>query len=600
MLSCSIDNPEQGSLFSVQVSIIMECIPGHAKAQDSIMMRISVESHAVPTRLQMGLWGVLMVITLALLLYDWSGYQVGTYGDDGSYVSVTDSLLYQGNYGMFLDPGETEPTQFPFVYPLMLAPLRAWFPDNLNALRIVSLVSTLVLLTVLFWGWRRIGRGLSYWWGLALTAVVALSPVTILHGRTVMSEAVFLCFVLLLVFWIEYVVERSPRGWGLLLGVIAVGTVYSRTVGWAFLIPALAYLIWKMRGLVWRQLGVAAATMTVLVSIIVATTTVQPVDLLPQEYMAQLSWGYDSRNRKTAIITDPANGEQAVPPPAFSYPDVVRQLHLNLLEHLDIADKLPFQMEKAVIDATNAVGAPFLRYIPILGAIAVVALGVVVWIRRTGVTLLLVVAPAYIAMLMIWAWNGSRLAYPVQPQLFLALMLGVYAVGAWLTARVFGGNRRLLAVASTALLLMWLGVWVWLDLRLTQTMLLPGDQVSRAALLQQYIPPDAVVISTRAETDFLYSPQRFIKVPRARQSLATIRSYMLDHHVDYLILPVGVTSTRQVEKLRIGKMTRFLLYVEPLIKAQALVELYSNAPDDLAIYRVDRAMLTGLETTQAP
>lgn len=564
------------------------------------MTRFSIESRVVPTRLHIALWGALMLITLALLLYDWSGYQVGTYGDDGSYVAVTDSLLYPGNYGMFLDPGETEPTQFPFVYPLMLAPLRAWFPDNLNALRIISLVSTLALLNILFWGWRRIGGGLSYWWGLALTAVLALSPVTILHGRTVMSEAVFLCFVLFLVFWIEYVVERTPRGWGLVLGVIAVGTVYSRTVGWAFLIPALAYLIWKMRRLVWRQLGVAAATMAVLVGIVVAVTTVQPVDLLPQEYMAQLSWAYDSKSRRTAIATDLANGETAVPPPAFSPLETLRVLNVNMLEHLDIAEKLPFQMEKAVVDATNALGAPFLRYIPILGAIAVVGLGVVVWIRRVGVTLLLVIAPAYIAMLMIWTWSGSRLAHPVQPQLFLALMLGVYAVGAWLAARLFRNSRRLLAVAMTTLLVLWLGVWVWLDLRLTRTMLLPGDQVARAALVQQYIPPDAVVISTRAETDFLYSPQRFIKVPRARQSIETIRNYMLDHHVDYVISPAGLSSTREVEKLRIGKMTRFLLYMQPLIKAQALVELYSNAPDDMAIYRVDRAVLTGLETSPSP
>lgn len=580
-------------LFARMGSIMMRLMPGYRRTQEKVMSHSLTKSRMFPARLHIILWGALMLVTLYLLLYDWSGYQVGTYGDDGSYVAATESLLYDGNYGMFLDPAEFEPTQFPFVYPLLLAPLRVWFPDNLDALRIVSLAATLALLTVLFWGWGWFGGGLSYWWGLALTAVLALSPVTILHGRTVMSEAVFLLFVLLLVLWVEYVVERSPRAWGVLLGVIAVGTVYSRTVGWAFLLPAVAYLIWKLRGTVGRQLGVAAATMAALLVLIVTLTTVRPVDLLPQEYLAQLSVLYrspiPSGTRPGAETADPA-----VPGFAEASLEIISRGSVTLLNHLDIADKLPYQMERAVIDATDQMGMPFMRYVPIVGALVLVILGTVVWVRLTGATLLIIVAPPYILMLMLWGWNGSRLMYPVQPQLFLALMLGLYAVGSRLAARLPGNDRRLLVIASVAVVLLWLGGWVWLDLRLTRTMLLPGDQMARAAVLERHIPTDAIVLSSRAETDFLYSPQRFVKIPRARIGTAELRHYLIANQASYVIAPFGAAPVIEVRKLRVPRMTRFLTTIAPLIEARALVELYNDVAGDIAIYRVDKQTLGAL------
>lgn len=561
------------------------------------MMRSLGESPAYPTRLQQVLWGVTMLLTLFLLFDGWSSYQVGTYGDDGSYVAATDSLLFEGNYGMFLDPGELEATQFPFVYPMMLAPFRAWFPQDLNALKIVSIVATLAFLSVLFWGWRYIGHGFSYWWGLALFAVVALSPVTILHGRTVMSEAVFMMFLMLLLFWAEYVLAHKPRGWGIVFGLVAVGTVYSRTVGWVFLVPVVGYLIWKMRAAVLPQLGAAAATSAVVLAVIVTTTTVQATDLLPQEYMSQLSAVLDGRVRSETLRAEMvavAQNEPA-PPPEFTWQDRAALMARSLLNHLDIADKLPYQLERAVEVTTDRIGMPFLRYVPILTGFLIALAGFVIWVRRAGLTLFLLVTPAYVLMLMIWVWNGARLIYPVQQQIFLAILLGGYAIVAWVVARLFRNNARVLAAVVTLLLVVWLGVWVWLDLRLAGTLLLPGDQIARAAVLQKHIPPDAVVMSTRAETDFMYSPQRFIEVPRIAMSVARVREYLLDHNVSYVVSIPGLEGGEGIDNLRIGKMKRFAIYTTPLIQSHALVELYSNIPDDVAIYRVDRELLATLE-----
>src|SRR5881394_3262048 len=101
--------------------------------RDSVMMPLTMMNSAVPpivkpTRLQIGLWLAIMLLMLALSLYDWDGYRVGTYGDDASYVTNADSLLQRVPYGTLLTPGQERVTQFPFLLPLLVAPLRALFP----------------------------------------------------------------------------------------------------------------------------------------------------------------------------------------------------------------------------------------------------------------------------------------------------------------------------------------------------------------------------------------------------------------------------------------------------------------------------------------
>lgn len=543
-----------------------------------------------PTRLQIVVWGAIMAVTLWLLVYDWSGYRVGTYGDDGSYIAATDSLVHGVPYGTFLDPENFEPTQFPFLFPLLLAPARALLPNALDAMRLVPLAATLGFLTVLFWGWRWLGRGLNYWWGLAVTALTALSPVTILHGRTIMSESVFLLFCLLVIVWVERVVEHPTRGWGIVLGLLAFGLVYTRTVGWIFLAVLIGYLLWKKRGAVVRQFGAAAATFILLLGIVLVTTTVRPHDLLPQEYVSQLS-------DMVRAYTRPKNDSSPYLGPAYDA-EGNRQTErkgptwqVTLLNHLDFADKLPYQLEHAVITATDQAGVPFLRYIPILLAILLVVVGAVTWVRATGVTALQLIAVGYLCVLAFWIWNGSRLVHPIQPQLFLALLLGIYGALYVITVRVLRQNRRWAAGGVAVSTVLVLGAWGWLDMQLSRTILLPGDQVARAAVLQAYLPPDAIVLSTRAETDYLYSPQTFVEVPRSFDDTMEIRDYMRRNHITFIVSHAGViASTKENDNLRVTKVRRFMYYIQPLIENRMLEQEYFDAQGDLAIYRLDESV----------
>jgi hypothetical protein len=547
--------------------------------------RMSNALRVAPTRLQILLWAAVMLGTLALLAYNWTSYQVGTYGDDGSYVSVTDSLLQGIPYGTLLDTDLDDPTQFPFVYPLILAPLRAFFPNDLNALRYVSVLATLGVLAVLFWAWRWLGRGLSYWWGLAVVALTGFSPLTLLHGHTVMSEALFLLFWLLLIVWTEYVAFRAPRAWGILFGLVSVALVYTRLAGLVIVAAALLYLFWKMRRAVWKQLGVAAVAAAAPLALILLTTSVRPVDLLPNEYMNQLAAIYDGDNATNEEVArrvlESADDSSPIRPE-----NPIQRTVGAIWYQLDFADKLPFQLERAVISTTDALGISFVRRVPFLVLLALVVLGLVVWVRRSGVTLFFLALPAYGFLLIAWSWQGPRLVYPIQPQLFLAVLLALAAVTAWLTGRLRGDSRRVTAAVLGAITGVWLLAWLWLDLNLSRTMVLPGNQIARAAILAQYLPADARVLSTRAEVDYLYTPRRFYDFPRGLGSPARLRQFLLEKNFDYVVAPSGVETTPENDSLRISRVQRFVVYLQPLIQEGFLVAAYDDPVGDLAIYRV--------------
>jgi hypothetical protein len=72
-------------------------------------------------------------------------------------------------------PGEPAAGIFPFAYPLFLTPLIRAFPENIDALKIPSLLATISIATVLFWGWGWLSKSKSYWWALAITGLYAHS-----------------------------------------------------------------------------------------------------------------------------------------------------------------------------------------------------------------------------------------------------------------------------------------------------------------------------------------------------------------------------------------------------------------------------------------
>src|SRR5581483_3816510 len=214
---------------------------------------------AAPSGLQIALWVCVLLASLVLFFYKYSEFQIGAYHDDATYIVLAQSLVHSDTYGLIDRPGEPGSTQFPFGFPLLLSPIVRLFPDNLDALRSISFLATLINISLLFWGWHLFSRRRSYWWGLAIAALFGLSPLVVDESRMVMSEPVFLTFCLVALLLAEQAVQhRESAAWTLWMGISLFFVLFIRTIGFTLVIPIFAYLFWK-RGLSFLKslLGVA-------------------------------------------------------------------------------------------------------------------------------------------------------------------------------------------------------------------------------------------------------------------------------------------------------------------------------------------------------
>ncbi len=199
-----------------------------------------------PNKLQIFIWGAFIILIIGLFLIKFNSFQVGADVDDATYIILSRSLLHSSNYGLINNPGNPAPGKFPFGYPLILAFVSLLFPANPNSFRIPSLLATLLNVSIVFWGWGWLSKGRSYWWGLSVAALFALSPVTVDLSRRVMSEPVFTTFCLLTIVFTEKLAAGGNKAWGIfLLALVLFLTVFTRTVGFLLLIIVLAYLFWK-------------------------------------------------------------------------------------------------------------------------------------------------------------------------------------------------------------------------------------------------------------------------------------------------------------------------------------------------------------------
>lgn len=124
-----------------------------------------------PTRLQAILWAVSTIIMALLALRNWTAIPIGANEDASYYIVLAESLLKGPVYGLLYNPRLPLPTNFPFGFPLLLAPLIHIFPGDFDILRGIAFVATLLNGVLLFWGWRRLAPGFSYWIGLGTSAL---------------------------------------------------------------------------------------------------------------------------------------------------------------------------------------------------------------------------------------------------------------------------------------------------------------------------------------------------------------------------------------------------------------------------------------------
>jgi hypothetical protein len=314
-----------------------------------------------------------------------------TGGDNAAYIALGRSLLERHAYLSLWDPATPPHTQYPPLFPGVLAAamavgLGAW----VQLKWLIVLFSTAAVALTFLWIRRR-GRPVL---ALGVALLFALSPSVLDQSHWVLSDVPFWCCTVLAL----WALERLPPGMRPRFAVAVVAAVaayFMRSAGLPLVLAVFAWLAWRRR---WRQLAVFAAVLVPLTLWwYIRARTQGGVD-----YVGQF-W-----------FVDPYAPELG----RIGVAEFFGRMFENARNYVRI--HLPILLFGAAPTAA------------LLVSLGVVALALVGWARRlrrpTVPELLL---PLYIGLLLVWpaVWSGERFLLPAMPLLLFyagdALVKGV-------------------------------------------------------------------------------------------------------------------------------------------------------------------------------
>lgn len=510
------------------------------------------------------------ILVLAVLsLRGWGMFQVGVYHDDASYLVLSRSILAGDGFGMIDAPGPPRPGKYPFVFPLLLAPVSWAFPYDLDRATLVSLAATAINVVLLVYGWPRLCPSSSRRWALAVAALYAVSPMVVAHSRMVMSEPVFLAFALASLMLIERCArERSGAAAAVALGAALALASFTRPVGLALWAAA----AWRLLPIAWRAsrssaplalgAGIAAGVALVLV-VAVGVARVEIADLAPLEHVGELSEGRRALPRGASAVEGPPR-----PSVAWTYAsDTVASVLLPVgfgarSKEWAARAHLPF--------LPAAIGLSFSALVVVGGWSA--------W--RAGALAASVAAfeVFYAAVLVAWPWAQGRLLYPLLPFLLFQALVGIrLLVGTLARASSAGAARRLAGGAVAAACALLFTASVAKDLRLEDSRRFTLDLEAGTVWLRHHAAPESVVAAHYGPAVYLYSGLKTVGLPTG-EGEDEVASELARDGVDYVL--VGPRLVWGAER-QFSPRTRTLLPILGALAAGGRLELvYESAPAD--------------------
>lgn len=525
-----------------------------------------------PTRLQIALWGLLVVALLLLFQSKYSEFQIGAFQDDATYIVLAQSILQGDAYGLVNVPGAPASTQFPFGFPLLLAPWVLLFPDNLDVLRLVSLLATCVNAALLFWGWRYFSQRRSYWWALAVTGLYVLAPLVVDHSRMVMSEPVFLTFCLLALRLAEQAARREEgRLWILWMSISLLFVLFVRTVGFTLWLAVFGYLLWR-RGLPYLKTLVPVVLLVgAFTALVILVTPVAPQDLVPVSYVS------------TAAETS-ADGtpELFAGEPTYKLEQHLGFFLRQLLVPLgggDTEDQLLSQL-----------GLPSTLLARGLVLAAIVALGFLAWIRQEGLSSFNTFALVYAGIIYFWYWDGPRFLYPIEPQLQFAFLLGIEAIVGFVLLRRDDRKLQLAGrVLVGAVIVFLLGSALYKSALLAPSTLHMGDLTVRTNWISMNTQAADIIMSEEPAIDYLLAKRKTVPLPYIGAPPTELERRIRANGVNYILLAPSMDWQQDYAPMWSERITFLLPALETLVAQKRLVRVYTSPSAVLQVYKVQPA-----------
>ncbi len=503
-----------------------------------------------PTRAQLSVWLGLMSLTVILAFINYNSIQVGVWQDDANYIILAQSLISGGQYGMIHFPQPASGI-FPFGYPLMLAPLLWAFDGSIMAVRLFSLVATLVNVALLFWGWPWFSRR-SRWWATLVIALYISAPFVVVLGRSAMSEPIFTTQTLLAILFTEQIVRREKPSvwWRFGLSLTLVLAVATRTIGVALLFSVFAYMLLALGKKFWKEPLLIIPQMALIVAVIVLTTPVSFQNIVPPRYLQGSNASFvqgvgggltdadlaENLSEAYVLADDETGGERGLNVGKLFYDYFIDGGSQHLGQDLRLA-VFPFGGGRTEQLLANRIG---LKNLPLaLGFVlsAVIAVGFGRWVWSEGLSAFVLFPIFYGGILAVWVWNGSRLLYPIVPQLFFGLLLGAEVLAIFVTRLIKRKNWQpvLQKAAIVTVFGLVFGGGLYKSMVIDDTRLHVGDLPARTEWINNNTSAGAVIMSEYPHIDYVYSGRKVARLPEI-DSVDGLKTYLAEHRADYIII----------------------------------------------------------------
>lgn len=330
-----------------------------------------------------------------------------TGGDNGVYVSLGRALL-RGAYVDLFDPAAPPHTQYPPVYPLIVAAGQALGLEPWVGLKMLTaLASVLAVLATALWLDHRAGRAAA----LAMGVLVATSPGVLFQSHWVLSDVPFWAFTMLAIGAWEGLDGAGARRFGIATTATLLA-FFTRSAGLPLVLAAFAWLAYRRR---YRDLAIFAALSLPLILLWVGRS------------LAVGDGGYLDQ----MLLVQPYRPDLGI----IGIADLLERIGQN-------AERYAWSYGPLVLLGSDAVAAR-------VAGVGVALLALIGWVRQLRRPRVAEwFAPLYTGLLLLWpaVWAGQRFLLPLLP-------LVLFYAGTALLALVARIRARWVPVAATGLVI---------------------------------------------------------------------------------------------------------------------------------------------------
>lgn len=447
---------------------------------------------------------LLMVLSVGLGVLRFNTIPVGSFFDDAHYLVLSESLLTGRGYNLINFPTPVPEKAFPPGWALLLMPITAVFPANLQIPKLLPFALWIASIPLIY---RLFAPRLPHPYNIALVALVALNPHLIGMAVTVMSEAAFLFFALLTLVCLTqwYINPPNPHPY-LLAGVLLLAgfTMLIRSIGLAMVLGILLYLLLKIRHRHFSAIATFSGVLIVSIVVLLGINLQQGGSLLfSSGYNTHLSTIFGRLGEFFRVWE-----------------------HTSAISPETLANGIiPIFELQAITQLITPLGSLLIS----LAVLLMVACGFVLSLPRYQPTELFVFF--YLAIFYFWIVYidtvQPRLVIPLIPFFYFYLLQAFV----WLEKQYPKTTRQLipLVIVGICMLSLIRNGYTWLNPIRDRVV----DLSIGTTWLQQNSPDTAVIMTPNPVPDYLYLRRLTIDYPRDGSDIST---YLANNAVNYIIL----------------------------------------------------------------